>query len=325
MSIFYTGNPLNKLTKVVPIFYTINNAYAPYAAASINSLMQHTDPNRYYRIIILHDGLDLPTRIRLRSLVTNNCAIQFKKISNNLYLKIIVRYCLKAKGSGDYFAKAVYYYRAFIARLFTEYNKAVYVDSDTIFRADVGELYDMDLEGKSIAGMVDTKILETPEFQDYVVHALGLPYTEYVNSGVLVMDLKKLRKVKYLSQMIEMIKVFDADLLAPDQDYLNVILEGDIAHFSNKWNSVPLNPLPKNTKLVHFNLTYKPWHHRGIACEKLFWNAARGTGFYGDLKRQLDSFSAEDQKAEDDKLSGMLARATKLAKTKKPLIKKIEK
>lgn len=325
MSIFYTGNPLNKLTKVVPIFYTINNAYAPYAAASINSLMKHTNPNRYYRIIILHDGLDWITRIRLRNLVTNNCAIQFKKISNSLYLKVIIRYCLKTKGAGDYFAKAVYYYRAFIARLFPEYTKAIYVDSDTIFRADVGELFDMDLGENAIAGMVDTKILECKEFQDYVERALGMPYTEYVNSGVLVMDLKKLRKIKYLSQMVEMMKVYDADLLAPDQDYLNVILRGQIAHFSDKWNSVPKNPLPKNTKIVHFNLTYKPWHHKNIACERLFWTAAKGTGFYGDLKRQLENFSAEDQKAEDEKLSGMLKRATKLAQTKKPLIKKIEK
>jgi lipopolysaccharide biosynthesis glycosyltransferase len=56
MSIFNTGNPIKKHVKVVPVFLTINSAYAPYAAAAIHSLVQHTDPKRYYRVIILHDG-----------------------------------------------------------------------------------------------------------------------------------------------------------------------------------------------------------------------------------------------------------------------------
>ena len=75
MSIFNTGlNPL-KNTKVVPVFLTINSAYAPYAAAAIHSLTQHVDPKRYYRVIILHDGLNLVNRWRLRSLVTKNVAL----------------------------------------------------------------------------------------------------------------------------------------------------------------------------------------------------------------------------------------------------------
>ena len=75
MSIFATGNPMNKITKVVPVFLTINNAYAPYAAAAIHSLEQHSNKKRYYRVIILHDGLSLVSRIRLRSLATRNVAI----------------------------------------------------------------------------------------------------------------------------------------------------------------------------------------------------------------------------------------------------------
>ena len=95
MSIFATGNPINKLTKVVPVFFTINNAYAPYAAAAIHSLEQKSNKKRYYRVIILHDGLSLDNRVRLRSLATKNVAIQFKKMSHNLYLKAIVAYCMK--------------------------------------------------------------------------------------------------------------------------------------------------------------------------------------------------------------------------------------
>ena len=124
MSIFATGNPLNKFTKVVPVFLTINNSYAPYAAAAIHSLEQHSNKKRYYRVIILHDGLSLPNRIRLRSLVTKNMAIQFKKITHNLYLRSLVAYCTRRqKGAGDFFSSAVYYYRFFIPRLFPIYER----------------------------------------------------------------------------------------------------------------------------------------------------------------------------------------------------------
>ena len=53
MSIFSTGlKHLNKHTKVVPVFLTINNAYAPYAAAAIHSLTQRVNKKRYYRVIM---------------------------------------------------------------------------------------------------------------------------------------------------------------------------------------------------------------------------------------------------------------------------------
>ena len=145
MSIFNTGlNPL-KNSRVVPIFLTINSGYTPYAAAAIHSLTQRVDKNRYYRVIILHDGLNFANRLRLRNLVTKNVAIQFKKISRNLYLKTIVKYCSRRKGAGDFFSSAVYYYRFFIPRLFPIYDKCVYIDSDTILRGDIGELLETDI------------------------------------------------------------------------------------------------------------------------------------------------------------------------------------
>ena len=323
MSIFATGNPMNKITKVVPVFLTINNAYAPYAAAAIHSLEQHSNKKRYYRVIILHDGLSLVSRIRLRSLATRNVAIQFTKITHNLYLRAIIAYCARRqKGAGDFFSSAVYYYRAFIPRLFPLYEKAVYIDSDTILTGDIGELFDMELgETEALAAMIDPKVTVIPEFRDYVDNAVGVPHGEYVNSGVQLMDLKKMRKMKYLSTTIDLIQKYDADLVAPDQDYLNVILNGHIKFIGEEWNAEPREKLPKDVKLVHFNLFNKPWHYKNVPCEKLFWNAARGTGFYGDLKRQQEAFGPEAQTADHAKVDALIKKAGKLSKTKEPLMK----
>ena len=321
MSIFDTGlNPL-KNNKVIPVFLAINSAYAPYAATAIHSLTQHVDKKRYYRVIILHDGLNWVNRIRLRSLVTKNVAIQFKKISRNLYLRAIVRYCSKKKGAGDFFSSAVYYYRFFIPRLFPKYNKCVYIDSDTILRGDVGELFDIELGDDVVSAMVDPKVEYVKEFRDYVNNAVGVPHKEYVNDGVMVMDLKKMRKMHYLSTLVSMINEYDADLVAPDQDYMNVILKGKIKHLNPQWNTEPSEDLPEGTKLVHFNLFNKPWHYKNVPQEKLFWNAARGTGFYGELKRQQESFDDKKQKADHEKVGALIKKAGRLAKAKKPIIK----
>ena len=321
MSIFDTGlNPLKK-TKVVPVFLTINSAYAPYAAAAIHSLTQHANKKRYYRVIILHDGLNWVNRVRLRSLVTKNVAIQFKKISSSLYLKAIVKYCSRRKGAGDFFSSAVYYYRFFIPRLFPIYSKCVYIDSDTILRGDIGELFDIDLEGKMMAAMVDPKVEVIPEFRKYVDRAVGVQYRDYCNSGVLVMDMKALRKFGYLSALVDTINKYDADLVAPDQDYMNVILRGKILHLGAKWNMEPAEELPKDAKLVHFNLFNKPWHYQNVPQEKIFWNAARGTGFYGELKRQQQAFDAEKQKADHEKIEALIKKAGKLSKVKEPILK----
>lgn len=321
MSIFDTGlNPLKK-TKVVPVFLTINSAYAPYAAAAIHSLTQHANKKRYYRVIILHDGLNWVNRVRLRSLVTKNVAIQFKKISSSLYLKAIVKYCSRRKGAGDFFSSAVYYYRFFIPRLFPIYSKCVYIDSDTILRGDIGELFDIDLEGKMVAAMVDPKVEVIPEFRKYVDRAVGVQYRDYCNSGVLVMDMKALRKFGYLSALVDTINKYDADLVAPDQDYMNVILRGKILHLDAKWNMEPAEELPKDAKLVHFNLFNKPWHYQNVPQEKIFWNAARGTGFYGELKRQQQAFDVEKQKADHEKIEALIKKAGKLSKAKEPILK----
>lgn len=325
MSIFRTGLPLDKLTRVVPVFITINNDYAPYAAAAIHSLMQHSNKKRYYRVIILHDGLSFANRLRFRSLVTDNCAIQFKKITHSLYLKAVVKYVSSKKGMGDFFSKAVYFYRFFIPLLFPRYEKAVYIDSDTILRGDIGELFDMELGDNVVMAMVDPKVEIIVEFRDYVEKALNIPHEEYVNDGVMLMDLRKMRKMKYLSQMVEMIQKYDADLVAPDQDYLNVILKGKIGHFGPEWNAEPTAEFDDETKIVHFNLFNKPWHYKNVPGEKIFWNAARGTGFYGDLKRQQQAFDESKQKSDKAKVGALIEKAAKLAEKNKVILKKIEK
>jgi len=321
LSIFDTGiNPFKK-TKAVPVFITITDDYAKYAAAAINSLMRHTNPERNYRIIIMYDRLGWRNRLRLRNLVTRNCAIQFHKMKYNLYMQIVVRYCATKTGSADFFSSAVYYYRLFIARLFPQYDKGIYIDSDTILMDDIGKLYDIELGDNVVAARVDPKIAMVPAFMTYVENALGVAPDEYVNSGVLLMDLKKLRKIHYITKMTDLMKEYNADLVAPDQDYLNVILKGKIKHLDREWNLQPEGEDPEGAKLLHFNLSKKPWYHDDVNAGEEFWKAAKGTGFYGDLMREKEGYSVEDARLAKLKIEALIRKAAELSKVREPVIK----
>lgn len=320
MSIFNTGVNFRRKSKVVPVFLTITDDYAKYAAACINSLMKHTNPERNYRVVVMYDRLSWANRVRLRNLVTRNCAIEFHKMKHNLYMQAIVRYCAKQSGSGDFFARPVYYYRALIPRMFLQYDKGIYIDSDTILTGDIGELYDIELGDNIAAGRPDPKVAAVPDFVDYVEKGLGVLHGDYVNSGVILMDLKKLRKIHYVTRMTELMRE-GADLVAPDQDYLNVILKGKILHLPREWNCQPEGEDPKDAKLLHFNLSKKPWYHEDVNCGEMFWEAAKGTGFYGDLMREKEKYTEEDAAASAEQIKALIEKAARLATVKDPLLK----
>lgn len=322
MSIFNTGKSLIHKNRVIPVFLTISDDYAPYAACTIASLIKHSNTKKHYRVVILYDKLSFKNYFRLRNLVTKNCEIQFHKITHSLYLRTIINHCSKKTGAGDFFSSAVYYYRSFIARLYPMYNKAIYIDSDTILRDDIANLYDIDLGDNIVGAVVDKKVENVPEFRKYVERALGVPHTEYVNSGVLLIDLKKMRKIRYLSKMVNMINTFDANLVAPDQDYLNVICRGKIMHLGPEWNMQPVKgELPENTKIIHFNLFKKPWHYDDVDCEEIFWEYAKHSGFRGELLERKEDYSAEDARINEAKIEALIKKAGELSKVKEPLFK----
>ena len=72
---------------------------------------------------------------------------------------------------------------------------------------------------------------------------------------------------------------------------------------------------------MHFNLFNKPWRYTDVPCEDLFWDAARGTGFYGDLRRQQQAFDETKQAEDHHKVESLIKKADRLSKVKKPLIK----
>ena len=89
---------------------------------------------------------------------------------------------------GDYVTMTIYF-RLFIADMFPQYDKAIYIDADTVAEDDLTTLFATDLGDNLVAGVVDPVMMTYPETMNLIQRDFGIQPGKYINSGVLVMNL----------------------------------------------------------------------------------------------------------------------------------------
>lgn len=298
----------------IPVFYSISDDFAKYAAVSLNSLVKFTSPENDYTVIFLHQDVSEEHQKALSAYEKKNVHIQFHKLDDKLMEPI-------QKRSENYlraemFAPAIFY-RLFIPDLFPQYDKAVYIDSDTVLNDDVAKLYDTDLGNNLIGACNDISVLGVDKAVHYIKDILLINPKEYINSGVLVMNAKAFRDEKFLDHFFYLLGTYHCDCLAPDQDYLNEICSGRIKYLDKRWDAMPGSEDTEmaNPGLIHYNLFFKPWHFTKVQYEKYFWENAKETVFYDEIKSILDNFSEADRKNELAKMDGMLGKVDPIEKS----------
>ena len=173
-------------------------------------------------------------------------------------------------------------------------ERVVYLDADILVRDKLDFLFDLDLEGHAIGAC---QAMALAHFKD----ELGLdwrrlnldPWTPYINSGVLVIDLPKYREQRIREQCIEFIRNNRDKLNLADQDALNFVLLGKFKRLPPRWNQESVSRtrnLPPNYKsyspadidemlenpaIIHFNGTSKPWSGRSNDPYAKDWLAVR--------------------------------------------------
>ena len=67
-----------------------------------------------------------------------------------------------------------------------------------------------------------------------------------------------------------------------------------------------------NAGIVHFNLFKKPWHYDKVMYEEEFWDYAKKTAYYDEIKKIKENYTESDQKKDDDSLEAMLKRCREI-------------
>lgn len=185
----------------------------------------------------------------------------------------------------------VIFYRLFAYRVFPHLDKILYLDSDTLIRADLTKLYNTDISKfamGAVRDMAPTEIAQNPNGQ-YVLNFISehLKHNLYINSGVLLMNLPRMRECE--SDMLGV----RIKLTYPDQDILNVALDGKIRelplknnfipeiYVSSKFNQRNIRAAQKHATIHHF-YAIKPYifHPMFPQTYSEFYRTASTIGFY---------------------------------------------
>ncbi len=273
--------------KHIPIFFSTDDNYIPFLDVAISSLIENASKEYTYRIVVLNTGLREENVAKIKQNERPGFAIDFVDISEEVEN-------IKSRFKNVYHFSVVTYYRLFIASLFPEYEKIVYLDCDLVVLGDVSELYHTDIGDNILAAAPEQFVQNTAAFRKYAEKALGVDPDTYVNAGVLIINLEEFRKNEIEEQFVRLITEYDFDLLDPDQAYLNYLCQGRIYNLPNGWNKEPM-PLPLEGKknIVHYALYKKPWQYDDTVDGEHFWRYAKRSPFYEEILARRAGFDEE--------------------------------
>ena len=298
------------MNREIPIFFTIDDSYALFLAVALNSAIKNSDPQRNYKAIVLYQDLGADNISRLQSLQTENFKIELMPIRANME-------ALDDRMSNrlrcDYFTLTIYF-RLFIPSMFPQYDKGIYIDSDVVLTDDIAKLFDIDIGENYIGACNDLSIADIPPLVAYTEKAVGVNAKEYINSGVLLMNLKKMRDDDLEGHFLALLNKYHFDSIAPDQDYLNAMCNGKIYYLEEKWDTMPndAKPMLTETSLIHYNLFSKPWCYDGIQYEEQFWNYAQDCGFIDEIREFKASYTEDKKKADSECLELLVRRGMEI-------------
>lgn len=154
--------------------------------------------------------------------------------------------------ANTHFSSAIYF-RLFLPYLLpNEVEKVIYLDSDTICITDISELQAIDTSTSLVAGVLDLKSES---------ESIRLGVKNYINSGVLVINLLKWREQKISEKCFEWLQK-NSDSILGDQDAINFVCQSNLKLLDEAWN-VCINPCeiktPSDIKIIHYITHMKPW------------------------------------------------------------------
>lgn len=293
------------MNQTIPIFFAIDDSYAPFLSVALASAVKNASPDRHYKAIILHQELSEENKKRLGALAADFFEITFVPMGAGLE-SITDRMSNRLRC--DYFTLTIYY-RLFIPVMFPEYDKGIYIDSDVVLLGDLAELFDTDIGDNFIGACADLSVVDVPELALYMENAVGVDRHQYINSGVLLMNLQKMREAEMEKHFLTLLDTYHFDCVAPDQDYLNALCSGKIHYLPPVWDAMPNEEKPPlaDAKLIHYNLFSKPWCYDNVQYGEYFWQYAQDSGYLEEIQAYKDGYS-DEQKASDAKCLALLVR-----------------
>lgn len=198
----------------IPVVFAFSDNFALPASIAIKSLLENKNTTTEYDIFVIFDELSEDVKQKIET-ITN---INWLKIDEKIFDKA---------PSNSYWTKSVYY-RLLISQLIKEYDKVIYSDVDVLFKSDLSEIFNYNIENSYWAGVIAEKNDENTQCHQYFVENKN----EYIYmSGFMLINCKKMCEDDFVSKMFDTIEKFAQRLKMFDLEVLNLS--------TNKISAVP--------------------------------------------------------------------------------------
>ena len=282
------------MKQIIPIFYACDENFVKYTVVSLHSMMTNASPDKQYIVYILYTDITEATQASVLAMANEYFEIRFidmtdylKSISDKLPLR-------------DYYSKTTYY-RLFIAEMFTEYTKAVYIDSDTIVQGDISEFFNTDIKDAYVGACHEQVMIQMDVFGNYVEKVIGVSRYNFFNAGILLINCEQFRLHFVLDKFIDYLHYYNF-VVTQDEDYLNLICKDHVYWIDQRWNTEVFCDIAypiEQANVLHYIMTSKPWHYEDCKHADIFWRYAKETCVYQEILDVLHAYS-DEEKAKDN-------------------------
>jgi len=186
------------------------------------------------------------------------------------------------------------YFRFMLVKLLPHIDKIIYSDVDVTFSDNLIEMYNTKIGNNIIAAVPDAD-----QGREYPKKKNG-----YINAGVLILNLKEIRKHDYYNTWLALSKTGEFRYM--DQDILNKTCDGKILYLPMRYNYMPgaggrfeksvkegtysqeeYIEAVRNPVIIHYILR-QPWKNRENLVGDLWWKYAYMTPFYAVFRSKID-------------------------------------
>ena len=220
------SHQLKKDNNEIHILINMNNKYIYPTLVSINSALKNSNKNK--NTLVYH--VLCPNDIRRSFLKKLKSLLNF--YPKNLIIVIYSMGNLFNRYKGSRFSEVTFY--RLLSPIFIPLKKIIYLDSDVLVFKDLEEMYNLSFNNNYILGILDYLSFGT----DY----LGLNSEKYINAGVLLINLEKIRKDNKYYEMLYMYKTFKK-LNNNDQTIINYVLYPNIGKLPPKFGIFNFNSI----------------------------------------------------------------------------------
>ena len=236
----------------INVCITCDNNYAKYASVTIVSILSNALETDFYKFYIVSDDISTESKEKIVQLLQiKNFEIEFISPQHDTFQEYVnIR-------TTDHLTIASFF-RLKLPTLIPNEDKIIYLDCDTIVNTSLSSLFNINIDNYFCAGVKDVGYKRLGK-------RIGLlDGQSYINSGVMLVNLKKWREDKAELKLSNFAKEHPEKLVLGDQDLINICFANEILLLDGKWNVQVVNFCSRSDYSNKFNILHytggsKPW------------------------------------------------------------------